>query len=66
MRIQSIPWPPDRVEHLARHNVTPDEVDQSPCSSGSPGQIGERLQGEDLSLTGSYSRGEIFGLYIYL
>ena len=29
MRIQSIPWPPDRIEHIARHNVTPDEVDEA-------------------------------------
>lgn len=29
MRIQFIPWPPDRIEHIARHNVTPDEVEEA-------------------------------------
>lgn len=28
MRISEFVWPEDRVEHIARHGVTPDEVEQ--------------------------------------
>jgi uncharacterized DUF497 family protein len=28
MTIHEIIWPDDRVDHVARHGVTPDEVDQ--------------------------------------
>lgn len=26
MRIYELLWPPERIEHIAKHNVTPDEV----------------------------------------
>jgi len=29
MRISELVWPEDRVEHIARHGVTPDEVEQA-------------------------------------
>jgi uncharacterized protein len=28
MRIEELLWPRDRIEHIARHAVTPDEVEQ--------------------------------------
>ena len=28
MRIKELLWPHDRIEHIARHAVTPDEVEQ--------------------------------------
>ena len=28
MRIERLIWPRERVEHIARHGVTPDEVDE--------------------------------------
>lgn len=28
MRIDELLWPRDRIEHIARHGVTPDEVEQ--------------------------------------
>jgi uncharacterized DUF497 family protein len=28
MRIEELLWPRDRIEHLARHAVTPEEVEQ--------------------------------------
>jgi len=28
MQIHTILWPDDRVEHVARHNITPDEFDE--------------------------------------
>jgi uncharacterized protein len=28
MRIEQIIWPEDRVEHIARHGVSPDEVEE--------------------------------------
>ena len=28
MKIRRIVWPEDRIEHIARHGVTPDEVEQ--------------------------------------
>ena len=28
MRIDEIIWPEDRIEHIARHGVTPEEVDE--------------------------------------
>jgi len=28
MRIRALIWPADRIEHIARHDVTPDEVQQ--------------------------------------
>ena len=28
MRIKALIWPDDRVEHIARHGVTPEEVEQ--------------------------------------
>lgn len=29
MRIEQLLWPSDRVDHIARHGVTPDEVEQA-------------------------------------
>ena len=26
MRIYELLWPPERIDHIAKHNVTPDEV----------------------------------------
>ena len=28
MRINELLWPRDRIEHIARHSVTPDEVEE--------------------------------------
>ena len=28
MRIHELLWPRDRIEHIARHSVTPDEVEE--------------------------------------
>jgi uncharacterized DUF497 family protein len=28
VRIRSLDWRPDRVEHIAKHDVTPDEVEE--------------------------------------
>jgi uncharacterized protein len=28
MRIDELLWPRDRIEHIARHSVTPDEVEE--------------------------------------
>jgi len=28
MRIRELLWPRDRIEHIARHDVTPDEVEE--------------------------------------
>jgi len=28
MRIHGFIWPPDRIEHIARHGVTPEEVEE--------------------------------------
>jgi hypothetical protein len=28
MRIHRIIWPDERIDHIARHNVTPEEVDE--------------------------------------
>jgi uncharacterized DUF497 family protein len=28
MRIRELLWPRDRIEHIARHSVTPDEVEE--------------------------------------
>ncbi|HEX7724104.1 MAG TPA: hypothetical protein VF397_18210 [Pyrinomonadaceae bacterium] len=28
MRIKELLWPRDRIEHIARHSVTPDEVEE--------------------------------------
>jgi len=28
MKIRQIVWPEDRIEHIARHNVTPEEVEE--------------------------------------
>ena len=28
MKIRELLWPQDRIEHIARHNVTPDEVEE--------------------------------------
>jgi hypothetical protein len=28
MTIRELLWPPDRIEHLSRHGVTPEEVEQ--------------------------------------
>jgi uncharacterized protein len=29
MMIEQLLWPRDRIEHIARHGVTPDEVDEA-------------------------------------
>ena len=29
MRIRQLLWPRDRIEHIARHDVTPEEVEQA-------------------------------------
>jgi hypothetical protein len=29
MRIQRIIWPQDRIEHVARHHITPEEVEEA-------------------------------------
>jgi uncharacterized DUF497 family protein len=46
MNIHEFVWPGDRIEHIARHNVTPDEVEEA-CFSGSFVQRA-RSQGENL------------------
>jgi len=28
VRIHEFVWPPDRIDHIARHGVTPDEIEQ--------------------------------------
>ncbi len=28
MKIRQLIWPEDRIEHIARHNITPDEVEE--------------------------------------
>lgn len=28
MRVRELLWPQDRIDHIARHNVRPDEVEE--------------------------------------
>lgn len=34
MRINELLWPRERVEHIARHGVTPEEVEQVCSTTG--------------------------------
>lgn len=43
MRIEQLLWPRDRIEHIARHHVTPEEVEQ--VCFGHPLVLREKSQG---------------------
>lgn len=45
MKICELLWPQDRIEHIARHNVTPDEVEE--VCSGKPFIQRAKSQGEN-------------------
>jgi hypothetical protein len=42
MIISHIRWTPDRVRHIARHNITPDEVEEAAFDD--PGSIVQKLK----------------------
>jgi uncharacterized protein len=45
MKIRELIWPEERIEHIARHDITPEEVDE--CCFGRPWVLRGRSEGEN-------------------
>lgn len=45
MRIRELLWPADRIDHIARHGITPEEVEE--VCFGKPRVLRAKSQGEN-------------------
>ena len=65
MRIGAFVWPEERIEHIGRHGVTPEEVEEVCFGKpiGATGEIGRRESG--ILYLGSNRRGSLLVLCGY-